>query len=124
MRVTSVVARLVHFGGIGTHEAVAHLRLVAAFHEIGPDADSLLVVVGQTWRTLVLGGLAVPARVEDATVGVVGEEAVEARTVRRRDGWLCNGSDGSNGERERECRCDYPLFVIRIRVRLSEEMGR
>jgi len=81
--VPGVVAGLVHLGGIWAHEAVANLGLVAPLHQVGPNANALLVVVGQAGRTLVLGGLAVPARVEDATVCVVGEEAVEARAVRR-----------------------------------------
>ena len=57
----SVVSRLVYLGWVWTHKPVADLGLVTALDQIGPDADALLVVVGQTWRALVLGGLAVPA---------------------------------------------------------------
>lgn len=91
VRVPGVVARLVHLGRVGTHEAVADLGLVAALDQVGPDADALLVVVGEAGRALVLGRLAVPAGVEDATVGGVGEQAVEARAVGRRDRRLCGG---------------------------------
>lgn len=56
-----VVSRLVDLGWVGTNKAVANLRLVAPLHEIGPDANALLVVVRQARWTLVLGGLSVPA---------------------------------------------------------------
>ena len=88
MGVARVVARLVGLGGIGTHEAVAHLGLVATVHVVGPHANAVLRIVGQAGGALVARGLAVPARVEDATVGRVGEQAIEARTVRRGDGRL------------------------------------
>lgn len=87
--VPGVVARLVHLSGVGAHEAVAHLGLLAAFDQVGPNADTLLRVVGEAGRALVLGGLAVPARVKDAAIGGVREEAVEARAVGRRDGRFC-----------------------------------
>lgn len=90
--VARVVARLVGLGGIGTDEAVAHLGLVATINVVGPDANSVLGIVGQAGGTLVTRRLAVPARVEDATVGGVGKEAVESGTVRGRDGRLDLGS--------------------------------
>lgn len=68
---------------------------------VGPDTDTVLVVVGQTGRTLVPGGLAVPARVEDATVAGVWEEAIQSRTMWRRDGRLDVGSIGAAVHRER-----------------------
>lgn len=61
MCVAGVVSRLVDLGWVGTNKAVANLRLVAPLHEIGPDANALLVVVRQARWTLVLGGLSVPA---------------------------------------------------------------
>lgn len=111
-----VVARLVHFGGIWTDEAVAHFRLVAALDQVGPDADALLVVVGEAWRALVLGGLAVPAGVEDATVGVVREEAVEAGAVGRRYGRLCGCLERSETEGE-SCRVRCWTLVVCAQMR-------
>lgn len=78
-----IVAWLIDLSGIGTNEAIADLGLIAALDQIGPDANALLVVVGQTRWTLVLGRFAVPAGEEHPTVGCVWEEAVEARTVGR-----------------------------------------
>lgn len=66
--VAGIVSRLVGLSRVGTNEAVAHLRLVATVNVIGPDANTVLIIIGQAGGTLVLGGLAVPARVEDATI--------------------------------------------------------
>ena len=60
-------------------------QLITTFDQIGPHADSLVSVVGQTGWTLVFGSFAIPATVERATVGTVGENAVQTRTVGRRD---------------------------------------
>lgn len=87
--VAGVVPRLVDLARVRTDEAVADLGLVAALDQIGPDADTLLVVVSQAGWALVLGSLTVPARVEDATVGGIGEQAIQARAVRCRDRRLC-----------------------------------
>ena len=62
---------------------------LAALDLVGPDADPLLLVIGQTRRTLVLVGLSGPAGPERVALGLVGEDAVLARTVGRRDGRLC-----------------------------------
>lgn len=43
--VSGVVARLVDLRGVGANEAVAHLALVASVHQIGPNANTLLVIV-------------------------------------------------------------------------------
>lgn len=83
MCVASVVAGLVGLGWVRTDEAVRDLRLVAAVDEVSPDANALLVVIGEAWGALVLGGLAVPAAIKDAAVCGVREQAVEARAVRR-----------------------------------------
>ena len=79
---SGVVSRLVRFRRVGADEAVAHLRLVTSFDVIGPDADPLVVVVGEAGRALIAAGLAVPAAVEDAAVGRVGEDAVQAGAMR------------------------------------------
>lgn len=92
MGMTGVVARLVGLRWIRAHEAVAHLGLVATVHMVGPNANPMLRVVGQASWTLVTRRLAVPARVEHATIGCVGEQAIETRTVGRRDGGLHFGS--------------------------------
>lgn len=52
---------------------------------VGPHAHTLVVVVGETGWALVSRRLAVPARVEDAAVTRVGEDAVEAWAVRSAD---------------------------------------
>lgn len=79
---SGVVSRLVRLRRVGTDEAVAHLRLVTPLHVIGPDADPLVIVVGEAGRALISARFAVPATVENAAVGRVGEDAVQARAVR------------------------------------------
>ena len=90
--VAGVMTGLVGLGRVGTNESIAHLRLVATVDVVGPDANAMLRVVGQAGGALVARGLAVPARVEDATVGGVGKEAVETRAVGRGDGRLHLGA--------------------------------
>ena len=62
---------------------------LALGHLVGPDADPLAAVVRQARRTLVLVGLPGPARPERVAAGVVSEDAVQTRAVRRRDRRLC-----------------------------------
>ncbi len=79
---SGVVSRLVGFRRVGADEAVAHLRLVTPLDVIGPDTDPLVIVVGEAGRALIAARFAVPAAVEDAAVGRVGEDAVQAGAVR------------------------------------------
>jgi len=75
----------VSLSGVRAHETFGNLALVAPVNSIGPNADTLVVIVGQTGGAFVAGRFSVPARVEDAAVVVVREDTVQARAVRRRD---------------------------------------
>lgn len=79
--VSGVVAWLVGFGWVWAHKSVGHLGLVASLDMVSPDAHSLVIVVGKAGWAFVAGGLTVPAGVEDAAVGWIGEDAVQSGTV-------------------------------------------
>jgi len=72
-----------------THKSIAHFGLIASVNIVRPHTDPLYIVVGETGWTLVAGRLTVPARVEDATIGRVGEDAVQSGTVGRAYWGLC-----------------------------------
>ena len=74
----------------GSHWVTAIPTLGLALGDlVRPDAHPLAAVVGQTGRALVLVRLSGPAGPERVAAGVVSEDAVQARTVRRRNGRLC-----------------------------------
>ena len=55
--------------------------MITTVHGVGPHADALVIVVRESGRALVTRGLSVPARVENAAVVVIGEDAVQTRAV-------------------------------------------
>jgi len=90
--VARVVTWLLNLRWVGANEALGYLQLIAALHEVSPDADPLLVVVSKARRAFVLAALAVPARVENAAVGGMLEDAVKTRAVGRAYRWFQIGS--------------------------------
>lgn len=65
--------------------------VLALGHLIGPHADAGIAIVGQSGRALISGGFAVPAVPEHIAFVLIGEDAVQAGTVRRGDWWFCGG---------------------------------
>lgn len=88
VRVAREHSGLLHVGGVGADEPFGDFALVAAVHQVGPDAHALVVVVRESRRALVPRALAVPAGEEDAAVVGVGEDAVQPRAVGGADRWL------------------------------------
>lgn len=84
-------------------------ELIAVLNEISPDADALVVVIGEAWRALVLGALAVPAGVENSTVGRMREDTVKTGTVWCRYGRLCDERCGKSEMPSRKCACRFSL---------------
>lgn len=84
---------------------------VSAFgHLVGPHAHPSLTIVGQSGAALIAGRFAVPAVPEDVALLLVGEDAVEARAMRRADGRL-------------ELRALAAVHVVQVVAILGEELA-
>lgn len=61
----------------------------AGWDLIGPGAHAAFPAVSQARGALVAAGLAVPAAPEDVTLGLIGEDSVQARAIPGADWGLC-----------------------------------
>jgi hypothetical protein len=97
--VSSVVTGLVAFTRIWADKSFGNFSLIATFDKVGPDADTLVLIVSQTGWAVVLGRFTVPTRVEDATVGRVFVDSVQTGAMRSAYWWFKIGSVAArNGE--------------------------
>lgn len=68
--------------------SVSLTELVTPFDEVSPDTDPLFGVVGKAWWAFVFGGFAVPARVEDTAVILVGVDTIKTGAIGSAYGWF------------------------------------
>lgn len=96
---------------VGSRKEVSEHTFVLAFrYLIGPHTDSGFTVVSESRTALVSGSLSVPAIPEYVAFLFVGEDTVEARTMRRANRWfeLCPVS---------------AIYVVEVVAIFSEELA-
>jgi hypothetical protein len=90
MSMPRVVTWLIDFRGIRADESFCYFQLIACVHQVCPNTNSLVIVIGEARRALVLGSISVPTAVEHSAVGWMGENSVEPRAVGSRNWRLCS----------------------------------